>query len=53
VWTGSKSTFICGRVEQFSWKKMKTEEDEASQQPLSRTVGGERIDFYEYNIEWK
>jgi hypothetical protein len=37
-----QSTFLCGRVEQFSWKKMKTEEDEASQQPLSRIVGGER-----------
>jgi hypothetical protein len=48
-----QSTFLCGRVEQFSWKKMKTEEDEASQQPLSRIVGGERKKIYEYNIEWE
>jgi hypothetical protein len=31
-----QSTFICGRVEQFSWKKMKTEEVEASQQTCGR-----------------
>jgi hypothetical protein len=29
------------------------EEDEASQQPLSRIVGGERKKIYEYNIEWE
>jgi hypothetical protein len=48
-----QSKFICSRIEQFSWKKMKMEEDEASQQSLSRTVGGERIDFYKYNKPWE